>query len=265
MFSLFFNFFNSSFVIIKNLLLSFGRIFGLNLNPPVVKFSKIHGKDFLIIERKTVPPIIETPLLNKKFTREDFPLILAVEECRNLNSFNSITEKKKAIKALLTEITSLENKMNLIIKDNKALNLHHVGLLNFYNQYFAHLTEEWEEDTLLNLIKENHKKKILANYTNLEGAYLFKKVLEFYSNAIESDLKVLEKNHYQQVKAKIKDFSLLFFTTFTLKKIEYNKKNLIIFLRIVSLALSIGLFYHPTPLGIELWDFLKDLFEINGK
>jgi len=108
LFSLFFNFFNSSFVIIKNLLLSFGRIFGLNLNPPVVKFSKIHGKEFLIIERKTVPPIIQTPLLNKKFTREDFPLILAIEESRKSELFSLIQRTENFRQEILFDKDILE-------------------------------------------------------------------------------------------------------------------------------------------------------------
>src|ERR1700761_3905090 len=53
------------------------------------------------------------------------------------------------------------------------------------------------------------------------------------------------QKEYEDIQSKLppylvdKNFIFIFFTTFTLKKFEWNKKNLIIFLRILSLALSV--------------------------
>ena len=228
----------------KNLLMAISRFLGLNLNLNLnlnlKTISLRGGKRCLVKERNNFSLIEKTPLLNKKFSREDLPLLLALDECRNSNSFNSVTEKKKAIKVLLAEIAIFENKTNLLIKENKDLAIYHSGLRGFYERYFAAATQfEHDNDPLWNSIVADYKKKIRANYNELEAYYYYKKFLEFYKNAFEKELKPLERNHYAEVKNKMKNFSLILFTTFTLKKFEWNKKNLIIFLRILSLALSV--------------------------
>jgi len=110
-----------------------------------------------------------------------------------------------------------------------------------------------------NVNSQISEKELEINKLNKEGEELILAKIKLLE---ESD--ALQKE-YDDIQSKLppylrdKNFVLIFFIAgFSFKKdFKINRKKIILFLRLLSLSLSVILFFHPTPLGVELLDLFR--------